>query len=31
MNLTFTPKPILAGGALAALGFTTGTPIQQTL
>ena len=35
MNLTFTPEPIpeliLAGGALAALGFTTGTPIQQTL
>jgi len=31
MNITFIPKPILAGGALAALGFTTGTPIQQTL
>ncbi|CRG52692.1 hypothetical protein [Yersinia wautersii] len=34
MNLTFTPEPIpeltLAGGALAALGFTAGTPLQLT-
>jgi hypothetical protein len=35
MNITFTPQPTpeltLAGGALAALGFTTGTPLQLTL
>lgn len=34
MNLTFTPEPIpeltFAGGALAALGFTTGTQLQLT-
>ncbi|MFZ1874123.1 MAG: hypothetical protein WAU54_15315 [Chania sp.] len=35
MNVTFTPEPILeltlVGGALPALGFTTGTPLQLTL
>ncbi|MFZ1871526.1 MAG: hypothetical protein WAU54_01845 [Chania sp.] len=35
MNITFTPEPIpeltLAGGELAALGFTTGTRLQLTL
>jgi hypothetical protein len=35
MNITFTPQPIpelmLTGSALAALGFTTGTPLQLTL
>ncbi|WP_431225579.1 hypothetical protein ACQ86O_13285 [Serratia sp. L9] len=35
MNITFIPEPIpeltLAGGALPALGFTTGTPLQLTL
>ncbi|MFS2224860.1 hypothetical protein [Pantoea sp. B65] len=35
MNITFTPQPIteltLTGGAFAALGFTTGTPLQLTL
>lgn len=35
MKITFTPEPIpeltLAGGALATLGFTTGTPFQLTL
>nr|WP_145521981.1 type I toxin-antitoxin system SymE family toxin [Yersinia aldovae] len=34
MNITFTPEPIpeltLAVGTLAALGFTTGTPLQLT-
>ncbi|WP_426818302.1 hypothetical protein ACP3TC_18780 [Winslowiella sp. 2C04] len=35
MNITFTPQPIpeltLTGSALAALGFTSGTPLQLTL
>ncbi|SFN23244.1 hypothetical protein SAMN05428971_0639 [Candidatus Pantoea varia] len=35
MNNTFAPEPIpeliLAGGALAALGFTSGPPLQLTL
>lgn len=35
MNITFTPEPIpelmLTGGALAALGFTPGTPLQLTI
>ncbi|KFK98812.1 hypothetical protein IV04_11605 [Serratia sp. Ag1] len=35
LHYTFTPEPIpeltLASGALAVLGFTTGTPLQLTL
>ncbi|KEY57334.1 type I addiction module toxin, SymE family [Serratia sp. DD3] len=35
MNITFTPEPIpeftLSGKPLAALGFTSGTPLQVTL
>lgn len=35
MNITFTTAPIpeltLSGNPLAALGFTTGTPLQLTL
>ncbi|HEI9816686.1 TPA: hypothetical protein SLN68_003085 [Serratia marcescens] len=35
MNITFTPEPIpeltLTDGALAALGFTSGIPLQLTL
>ncbi|HDM8436463.1 hypothetical protein [Yersinia enterocolitica] len=35
MNITFTPRPIpeltIAGGTLAGLGFTPGTPLQLTL
>lgn len=35
MKITFTPEPIpeliLSGGALAALGFTLGTPLQLSV